>query len=399
MSVNADGRVQVIGRTASIDFPAVNPIDGVPAGGPTFGSSDEGLRWSSIGRGLPGVVSDVIVDPSSRILFAATDAGVYALPPDQDTWEERSDGLQVGYAKWSQWAIATARISKLARNPSEPFTLYATSERGTFKTTDAGQHWARVLGVSSDGIAVDASRSRIYVGGYSRAWRSDDGGSTWRGLDAAPGNYISDIAVDSTGTIYVAFLSGIARSTDSGTSWERLTRETIAFARLAIDPTNSQTLYAAGPRGVLKSSDAGRSWRFVLDANAVSLAIAANGTVYAGTTPFDSAADPAACLYRSTNGGVTWQPPAIPVRSTCTARAIRVDPTMSTKVYAALGAASLPFLSELSSAGALTFSTVLPPLSNLSVTTDGASRTYLAATAGKYRINILKIGPGPLRKK
>lgn len=144
-------------------------------------------------------------------------------------------------------------------------------------------------------VAISPDGSRLYIGGHSGVWRSDDHGTNWRHLEwpqppsgsmAVPGCLavptIFDLAVSpvnpdlvlaATGpdARFPGSLSGVYRSTDGGASWTRVhvfqQGGTVAPAStLSIAPDNPQLVYAAGQYAVAISNDGGATWTEVVPA-------------------------------------------------------------------------------------------------------------------------------------
>jgi len=124
---------------------------------------------------------------------------------------------------------------------------------------------------------------------------------------------------------------------------------------LAFDPNHPATLYAGSAYGgVWKSLDRGGSWFPMSDHKGLptlgvgALAVAADGTVYVGTGDPNPGADSyfqyGRGVYKSGDGGVTWQPAGTTVDERCPqesvaftgqARRILVDPHNANVVYVA----------------------------------------------------------------
>ncbi|MCB9887485.1 MAG: glycosyl hydrolase [Planctomycetes bacterium] len=177
---------------------------------------------------------------------------------------------------------------------------------GVWKTTDGGKNWNNVsdgtFGGSIGAVAVAPSNADIvYVGG---------GESTWRGN--------------------VSSGDGVWKSLDAGKTWEFAgLPDSRHISRIRIHPKDPDVVYAAvmghvsGPseeRGVYRSKDGGKSWQRVLFANAqagaADLCFSPDdpNVLYATTwrairTPWslESGGDGSG-LYKSTDGGDTWQP-------------------------------------------------------------------------------------------
>lgn len=152
-----------------------------------------------------------------------------------------------------------------------------------------------------------------------------------------------------TGTMLVGTPGqGVFRSADDGESWRRgsidqgLHSDAI-IRSLAVHPSRPQTIFAGSDLGLYCSDDAGERWRLLqtpMDRQAVwSIAFdpAHPDTMLAGTgTPSTPA------LFRSTNGGATWQPETVEIARECPAvgvprpTALAFDPTDSSDVWLGL---------------------------------------------------------------
>lgn len=194
----------------------------------------------------------------------------------------------------------------------------------------------RVAGVPGDPLTYYAAFAQ---GGV---WKSDNGGRDWKPVfDDQPTNSIGSIAVapSDPNVVYVgsgegnirgnvAFGSGIFKSVDAGRHWQQVWKTHGQIGTMAIDPKNSQVAFAAvlgspfgpGPeRGVYRTQDGGKSWQQVLfvDARtgAADVAFDPNNShiLYAGMwqtqrLPWTlNSGGPGSGLYRSTDGGESWQ--------------------------------------------------------------------------------------------
>lgn len=191
---------------------------------------------------------------------------------------------------------ASARVSTLTIDPSNPSVVYTGSLGGLARTTDGGVTWRYLSDAwasqSVSSIAVHPGTSNIvYVGtgndGYGPygvgLYGSFDRGETWSNFGSTEfrGTAIRGIVIDSRGgtgsTVYVAngrsHDSGLWRSSDRGATWTRLRKagqpnsseEYHGIHDVAIDlSTYPSTLYITDDDGVFKSVDSGQSWIEVL---------------------------------------------------------------------------------------------------------------------------------------
>jgi photosystem II stability/assembly factor-like uncharacterized protein len=176
-------------------------------------------------------------------------------------------------------------------------------------------------------------------------WKTKDAGRTWVPIfDDQPVASIGALAVapsapdviyvgsgESTLRDSVGFGNGVYKSTDAGRTWTHLgLDETQHIGKIAVDPRNPDIvfvaaighLYAANPeRGLYRSRDGGRTWQKVLykDENVGAVEVVIDPTdsriVYAGLwntrrPPWFTYAPtngPGGGIYKSTDGGSTWQ--------------------------------------------------------------------------------------------
>ena len=141
---------------------------------------------------------------------------------------------------------------------------------------------------------------------------------------------------------------GIMRSTDSGETWRRVGINqgihSDAMVRvIANDPSQPQTVFAGTDKGLLRSEDAGESWRSVDSPLsdycvwAIAIDPADPATMFAGTgTPTPAA------IFRSTDGGTTWEKRPAEVAEECPAvgvprvTGIAIDPTNRNSIWVGL---------------------------------------------------------------
>ncbi|MBK8647857.1 MAG: hypothetical protein IPN16_15230 [Gemmatimonadetes bacterium] len=268
-------------------------------------------------------------------------------------------------------ANTMGRVSDVAGIPSPSKTLFvATAAGGIWKSTNNGTTWRpvfdnqRVISMGmlaiapSDTMQVWAgsgepnSRNSVSPGGG--IYKSTDGGITWKLMGLEKTQTIGRIQVHPTNPniVYVAALGaiwnankerGLYKTTDGGTTWEliKFISDKAGFVDVQLDPSNPDVVWAAsyervrgpyflksgGPGSALwKSTDAGKTWTEVKGSGfpesmkgRMSIAIAQSNPkvmytmVEADTAPNakpDKTKKPQekpSGLYRSADGGVTWE--------------------------------------------------------------------------------------------
>ncbi len=143
--------------------------------------------------------------------------------------------------------------------------------------------------------AVNSNNDIIYVGAASGGvWKTENGGTTWAPVfDEQPDLNIGTIAIQQSNPSVVwvgtgegnprnsiSLGSGIYKSLDGGKTWKHMGLEkTVCIHRILIDPTNPNVVYAGAignpygehpERGVYKTTDGGETWNRVLHTNDTS---------------------------------------------------------------------------------------------------------------------------------
>ena len=207
-------------------------------------SSDGGETWRSIGidQGMHygAMVRTLANNPGQpHIVYAGTDKGLYRSEDAGSTWMPVDSPLS-DYCVWS-----------LAIDPAAPETMFAgtgTPNRATiFRSADGGESWdQRPVEVAEEcpavgiprvtGIAIDPdNRSNVWMGvEVDGVRRSTDGGDTWHSVNGGiPNPDIHSVAVapGSPKTVFVVVNDDVFTSTDDGVTWESLrVRETFPWS-------------------------------------------------------------------------------------------------------------------------------------------------------------------------
>ena len=248
------------------------------------------------------------------------------------------------------------RIETVAGVPGQPNTYYiGTVDGGVWKTTNGGLNWTPLFNhepVASIGaIAIAPSDANvIYAGTGEEAPRGDlsfgdgvykstDGGQTWTNVGLKDSRQIGKIVVDprNANVVYVAAEGdfygpnaerGVFRSTDGGKTWQKVLykNDQTGAVDLSMDPANPRILYAAlwqvsrkpwhfsdgGPgSGLYKSTDGGSTWQHLTGHGLPAGVLGRIGVAVAGGSRGDrvyaliEAKDGG--LYRSDDAGATWK--------------------------------------------------------------------------------------------
>ncbi len=309
------------------------------------------LEWRAIGpANMGGRVTDIVGIPGdpSTFYFGGADGGVFkttnggvtfeALFTDQRSysvgalaiapsdhnvvWLGSGEGdprNSVGYGhgvyrsvdggrRWEHLGLAkTERIKRIVVHPDDPDVACVCAlgrewgpnpERGVFRTTDGGQTWEKVLYVDEDtgcsDLAIDLNNPRfLYAGMWTfrrRPWRFDgggketavyrsrDGGRTWEkimnGLPEKPMARIGiSVAQSQPETVYMITEfpeagGTLFRSDDRGDNWRLINDDPninfrpFYYSDIRVDPNNPDHLYSLSGR-LYKSTDGGKTFQHI----------------------------------------------------------------------------------------------------------------------------------------
>ncbi len=198
-------------------------------------SGDDGESWRRVGIGQ-GLHSDAMVralanDPRRpEIVYAGTDKGLYRSDNAGEMWQLVDSPL----SRYCVWAITI--------DATEPQVMYAGTGTPTpstfFRSTDSGKSWEeRPAQIAEEcpnvgiprvtGIAIDpTNRRNIWLGiEVDGARHSSDGGDTWVKINGAiPNPDVHNVAVAGgpPKTVFVLVNNEVYTSTDEGGTWNAL---------------------------------------------------------------------------------------------------------------------------------------------------------------------------------
>ncbi len=231
--------------------------------------------------------------------------------------------------------------------------------------SDLYENWGDTSG-RINAIAISPADPRIVLLGGSTGgvWRSEDGGETFQPVsddqvDLAVG-YLAfapsqpNIVYAGMGDAHGGYNgSGVLRSTDAGKTWTRVNNATLPapgrIFRLEVDPNDPNRVYVAQfayqsgndlfAGGVFVSTDGGVNWTRTLFGLPRDLVIHPTNprTLYVGLNRVDRPANQAAGLYRSTDGGDTWERIYTSPYATTQDIRVAVTPADPNRIYVYLG--------------------------------------------------------------
>ncbi len=280
----------------------VTDIAGLPSPSKTFYvASAAGGIWKTTNNGVTfrplfqnervSAMGDLAIAPSDTLqIWAGTgeEDSRNSISPGRGIYKSIDGGLT-----WELKGLeGTEHIGRILVHPTDPNTVWVAAlgplwreggDRGLYKTTDGGDTWRQVASVSDRAGFVDLTmhpddpdvlmatsweriRGPYYLqsgGPGSGIWRSTDGGETWSEVEGngLPTTTMGRIGIDyapSDGDIVYAMveadgptedddnLSGLYRSADGGSTWERMNAynsRPFYYSQVTVDPQDPNRVY------------------------------------------------------------------------------------------------------------------------------------------------------------
>jgi len=280
---------------------------GINEGNGAYKSVDAGQTWHHLGLDDTKQIPSILVDPRdpNLVLIAAQGdvhqksetRGVFRSTDGGKTWTrtlyvDDSTGLQkLAWAADHPEIVLATTVRHYVAPPTGPALVGTAGSGGggggpqtgptqtkLFKSTDKGLTWLeisggglpRLSGRTSVAVAMNTNARRMFLIGNFGLYRSDDGGSSWRRMDAADkriangqGGYNCGVYVDpkNPDVVYTINTSSY-KSSDGGTSFTGFKGAPGGDdpQQMWIDPTNGQRILLGLDQGAVVTLDGGATW-------------------------------------------------------------------------------------------------------------------------------------------
>ncbi|HET7042304.1 MAG TPA: hypothetical protein VFI13_09800, partial [Gemmatimonadales bacterium] len=273
---------------------AINEGNGV------WKSTDAGQSWQHMGLDATKQIPSILVDPRNPdlVLVAAQgdlhvrndQRGVFRSTDGGRTWTRTlyvDDTTGIQKITWAydhpEVMFATTVKHYVQPGPPAPFNAggggpNAPTNTRLFKSTDEGVTWHEITGGglphlagrTSVAVAMTTNAQRVFLVANSGLYRSDDGGATWRQMDATDrrvangqGGYNCGVYVDpkDPDVVYLINTSSYV-SRDGGNTFTGFKGAPGGDdpQQMWIDPTDGQRIFLGMDQGATISLDGGKSW-------------------------------------------------------------------------------------------------------------------------------------------
>lgn len=304
---------------------------GNTSGGGLFKSKDGGANWTTSDVGLDGTgVIALLIDPANpSTLYSVTNGFI-------DTATGFATGFVIGGgsssgphvfkstdqgATWTPLDLRAGtssgpffQVYMLTIDPRQSSVLYAGTNAGILKSTNAGANWSlinsRIRSVQA--FAIDTSNTSIlYAGTASGVFKSVNGGALWNASSTGFANTtVSALAIDPVdpstmfaSTFAINSDSGLFKTTNAGADWTLSSLPLSFFSgNITFDPFDHSTVYVAGG-ALFKTINGGGDWirvRELPDPNVTKLVIdpSNSSVLYVATSRSG--------LFKSIDRGASW---------------------------------------------------------------------------------------------
>ena len=287
------------------------------------------------------------------ILVGTVGQGVMRGSSDGETWQ------RVGI---DQGLHSDALVRTLASSPRQPKKVFAGTDKGLYRSEDAGDTWRLVDSPLNDycvwALGVDPTDPDTMFAGTgtptpAAIFRSTDGGASWvqrpvevaKECPAVGTPRVTGIAVDPADrrNVWVSIeVDGVRRSTDGGDTWVPLNGgiQNPDVHNVAVSAGPSKTVFVVVNDDVFTSRDGGATWTPVGIKRAFPLGYPRGIMVQPGSPEVvfvsigDATPGRTGAVMRSKDAGRTWERLTLPVEPNTAMWVVNMQPADPNVVFA-----------------------------------------------------------------
>jgi xyloglucan-specific exo-beta-1,4-glucanase len=299
---------------------------------PSTSNLSTNYHWQNVSIGGGGYVTGVYLHPTKKdVAYIRTDiGGFYRWDAKNKKWLPLNENLSL---KDNNYFGGEA----LAIDPNYSSVIYIAAGKYTaswsgtgtiFKSSDRGDHWTKLninlpMGGNEDKRWLDArlavnpfnSQDIFFGSRLSGLWKSSDSGTTWAQVTSFPGKSPNNIGISSivfgktSGVMYAnANGDGLYQSNDTGLTWSKISGSPAQVNRLVI--ASNGTVYVTHADGVSKYKN--NVWTSITPSNAKASFSALSvdprnpDRLLIAYDQYNNH-DDANRIFQSNDGGSTWQ--------------------------------------------------------------------------------------------
>jgi photosystem II stability/assembly factor-like uncharacterized protein len=398
--------------------------------GGIYRTQNSGDSWERL-LNLPNASAVEICESDPDVVYAASVSSFYRSEDGGDSWKQEGgtgDVGQTGAALWGPPDVIAGFPIDMQCDPREPLRVFVNNYGGgNFLSQDGGANWVNAskgyTGALMHQVVVTANDpAHIYASARSGIFSSSDGGQTWSGMSRGVARAMEGhaIAVDPQDPSHLIAVIGDAGpvpkvSNDGGQSWQEAKPELGqgsffewgAMRKVVFSPTQPgrvigiqgevdciYQLSCSAGHGVIFSEDGGAHWALsnLIEGVGTEVAFGPKGNAYVAIEPGD--------LYRSTDGGETWEllvrnltsgielQDSDPALSGPVLTSLAVDPQNPDRLYAGFTRGGVMVSEDGGASWQASSSGMVPEASIMDLVTDRANPGVVYAAAldsGVYR--------------
>lgn len=243
----------------------------------TFWSGDAGANWKEVAGG-PGQLMEGLM-AYSLTSSSLNPQRVYELTQPAVNPHKGTLGLYASSDQGHSWQLASQAdslapdkniyLAAAGNNSADEVYVYipALGATGLKVSRDAGQHFSATgtlpFGNLTSLLAIPGAKGQLLAGSSDGMARSSDSGQHWQVIKGISGGIFGGIVTAGPGKpIYTSGDEGVYASTDGGQSFT-LANAGVAYGSLTVAPTEPQILYGRTGTGVYRSIDEGKNWKML----------------------------------------------------------------------------------------------------------------------------------------
>jgi|GEM_PF-5825963 len=304
-----------------------------------YKSTDEGINWQSITRGLPAIqppiqaINALHLNSNNEVLAGTAYYGVIKYVASIEQWQTSTKGLatqdvsslmlnafgdllagtQTGLftssdqgASWNQFIVLEDASGFDLLHQDQEGRLFANGPTLSISVNN-GNTWTPIRPDRADAFVVLQDNSFIATTGQSNSvLRSTSDGETWTEVGTIPSQAALFEAYqfleDNEGRVLIGTEEGLFRSPDNGAEWEQLSLDGRSDRGRSLDKDLTGRIYAGGHEGLYRSDENGDNFVLILEVDSgVVKVLVQDERRYLVLTENEG-------ILRSVDEGASWSP-------------------------------------------------------------------------------------------